>query len=509
MPEYLSPGVYVEEIDAGPKPIAPVATSTAGAVGVTRRGPITPTAGHQLRRLPAPVRRPARPPRRGDPGGVGRPRPLVARGRVGQGVLRRGRRADVLPARPARRRGRVQPRLQRRAVRAPGRATSPRRRRRCALTPRRRASRPAPPWTSSARTARCSAPSPSAAVDYPTRTRHADRPRPGSRPAAARTSSTILAVDTALDVLTVDGGQRRHLGRRPERPDPARSSAPGSTSARRRPAARRSTHRDHRGRGRRCHARSRSRPSPARWTPRRRRRSAIKVGGAIIAVTAVAAAGAGARRLTRRRAAGAAGARRAAPCRSCAPPSTAPSWPSPAPSRLYPDALVQLEGAAGAEVLHRRHASATARSPSSAAPTERYVEGDGAQPARGRGHGALPPGRRRRGDRAVLRAAADRRRPPRLASCAGSTRGRGWCGSTPGADFDGTDLQAFPAVATGRLGGAGRRRRRARQRSASATSSARTSDPGQRTGHPGARGHRPGRDLPGARACGRSTSATR
>jgi len=43
MPEYLSPGVYVEEIDAGPKPIAPVATSTAGAVGVTQRGPSTPT----------------------------------------------------------------------------------------------------------------------------------------------------------------------------------------------------------------------------------------------------------------------------------------------------------------------------------------------------------------------------------------------------------------------------------------------------------------------------------
>jgi phage tail sheath protein FI len=43
MPEYLSPGVYVEEIDAGPKPIAPVATSTAGAVGVTQRGPTTPT----------------------------------------------------------------------------------------------------------------------------------------------------------------------------------------------------------------------------------------------------------------------------------------------------------------------------------------------------------------------------------------------------------------------------------------------------------------------------------
>src|SRR5439155_8884295 len=41
--EYLSPGVYVEEIDAGPQPIAAVATSTAGVVGVTRRGPATPT----------------------------------------------------------------------------------------------------------------------------------------------------------------------------------------------------------------------------------------------------------------------------------------------------------------------------------------------------------------------------------------------------------------------------------------------------------------------------------
>jgi uncharacterized protein len=39
MPEYLSPGVYVEEIDAGPKPIEGVSTSTAGAVGVTVRGP--------------------------------------------------------------------------------------------------------------------------------------------------------------------------------------------------------------------------------------------------------------------------------------------------------------------------------------------------------------------------------------------------------------------------------------------------------------------------------------
>lgn len=39
MPEYLSPGVYPEEVDNGPKPIATVSTSTAGAVGVTERGP--------------------------------------------------------------------------------------------------------------------------------------------------------------------------------------------------------------------------------------------------------------------------------------------------------------------------------------------------------------------------------------------------------------------------------------------------------------------------------------
>ena len=59
MPEYLSPGVYVEEIDAGPKPIAPVATSTAGALGVTQRGPMTPTLitnyGEFVRRFGGPL----------------------------------------------------------------------------------------------------------------------------------------------------------------------------------------------------------------------------------------------------------------------------------------------------------------------------------------------------------------------------------------------------------------------------------------------------------------------
>lgn len=39
MPEYLSPGVYVEEV-AGPRPIEGVGTSTAGVVGVTERGPV-------------------------------------------------------------------------------------------------------------------------------------------------------------------------------------------------------------------------------------------------------------------------------------------------------------------------------------------------------------------------------------------------------------------------------------------------------------------------------------
>jgi phage tail sheath protein FI len=39
MPEYLSPGVYVEEVNTGSKPIEGVSTSTTGTVGVTERGP--------------------------------------------------------------------------------------------------------------------------------------------------------------------------------------------------------------------------------------------------------------------------------------------------------------------------------------------------------------------------------------------------------------------------------------------------------------------------------------
>ncbi|MCX9010215.1 MAG: phage tail sheath family protein [Candidatus Methanoperedens sp.] len=42
MPEYLTPGVYVEEFEIGAKPIEGVSTSTAGMLGPTERGPSTP-----------------------------------------------------------------------------------------------------------------------------------------------------------------------------------------------------------------------------------------------------------------------------------------------------------------------------------------------------------------------------------------------------------------------------------------------------------------------------------
>ncbi|MBD5799856.1 phage tail protein [Bacillus pseudomycoides] len=43
MPEYLSPGVYMEEVEIGSKPIEGVSTSTVGVLGETERGPTTPT----------------------------------------------------------------------------------------------------------------------------------------------------------------------------------------------------------------------------------------------------------------------------------------------------------------------------------------------------------------------------------------------------------------------------------------------------------------------------------
>src|SRR4051794_32714884 len=40
MPEYLSPGVYIQEVDAGPKPIEGVGTATAAFVGFAAGGPV-------------------------------------------------------------------------------------------------------------------------------------------------------------------------------------------------------------------------------------------------------------------------------------------------------------------------------------------------------------------------------------------------------------------------------------------------------------------------------------
>src|SRR6187397_397386 len=42
MPEYLTPGVYIEEIERGPRPIEGVPTSTAAFLGEAERGSITP-----------------------------------------------------------------------------------------------------------------------------------------------------------------------------------------------------------------------------------------------------------------------------------------------------------------------------------------------------------------------------------------------------------------------------------------------------------------------------------
>src|SRR4030095_10460250 len=42
MPEYLHPGVYIEEIERGPRPIEGVPTSTAALIGEAERGSTTP-----------------------------------------------------------------------------------------------------------------------------------------------------------------------------------------------------------------------------------------------------------------------------------------------------------------------------------------------------------------------------------------------------------------------------------------------------------------------------------
>lgn len=54
MPEYLTPGVYIEEFEIGAKPIEGVSTSTAGFIGMAERGPTVPklvTGFEQFQRL--------------------------------------------------------------------------------------------------------------------------------------------------------------------------------------------------------------------------------------------------------------------------------------------------------------------------------------------------------------------------------------------------------------------------------------------------------------------------
>ena len=46
MPEYLSPGVYVEEFESGSKPMEGVGTSTAGFIGLSVKGPDTVSYTH-------------------------------------------------------------------------------------------------------------------------------------------------------------------------------------------------------------------------------------------------------------------------------------------------------------------------------------------------------------------------------------------------------------------------------------------------------------------------------
>ena len=40
MPTYLSPGVYVEEVDSGSRPIQGVGTAVAAFVGLAEKGPL-------------------------------------------------------------------------------------------------------------------------------------------------------------------------------------------------------------------------------------------------------------------------------------------------------------------------------------------------------------------------------------------------------------------------------------------------------------------------------------
>ena len=325
MPEYLSPGVYVEEVDAGPKPIAPVADQQRRCRRRDPPGPDHAAAGDQLRRLPAPVRRPAR-----------RCRP------------RRPGRCGTTGAASGTRRSRSRRSSTRAARGCTSSASSP-------AAP----SRPVAPSTGGS--SRCSTatstlptpPSGSAhvvgidagatldvagedgstigqvtvgSIDHATRTLNLSAPA-GFSARRGQDAVVVQAVDTTLERPHGGGGQRGGVGRRPQRPPAPRRRARASRWA---PSRHRA-------------------PLPPRRRPPTRPRAtprltvaavvgsieattpvpfSVRAGGAILPVSAVAAAGRGGQ--PDRSGRWPARCRPAAPCASSATPSTVPCSPCPA-----------------------------------------------------------------------------------------------------------------------------------------------------------------------------------
>jgi phage tail sheath protein FI len=437
MPEYLSPGVYVEEVDAGPKPIAPVATSTAGAVGVTRRGPITPqlvtSYGDFLRQYGGPL-----------------PVPDDATQSVWDDRGRWWHAADSVKAFFDEGGARMYfQRVQ------PGGATESSRAFNGGLfalldgdvTPTSTTMRLAH-VVGIAAGANLDVVSEDgsvigtvsvASVDYPSRT--------VTLSAAAGLSArrgqdlvTVLAVDTTLAVLTVEAasagvwgddlsvrllpvvGARIELSANgnPVMTATTADAASGATSITVAPIA--------------------GSLDSTTATP-----FAIKVGGAITSVSAVAAAGA------------AVALTLGSPLTRDLPSGSTVQQLRPAVSgavvtvtgaaRLYPDAVVQLEGAAGSEVLTVA-AVGDGSVTLSAAPANAYVEGEALSLLEGELSVRYRPVG---GDEELERISGlrltDDVHPDSFARRV-NARSR-LVRITLGADFDGTDLQSFPAVATG------------------------------------------------------------
>jgi Bacteriophage tail sheath protein len=439
MPEYLSPGVYVEEVDAGPKPIAPVATSTAGAVGVTRRGPITPqlvtSYGDFLRQYGGPLPLPDIATQsvwddRGrwwhaaesvkaffDEGGARmyfqrvQPGGATESSRGFNGGLFALLDSDVLPTSTTMRLSHV--------VGIAAGAT----------------------LDVVSEDGSVVGTVTVASIDYPTRTL--------TLAAAAGLSArrgqdlvSVLAVDTSLAVLTVEAASAGTwgdelsvrllpaVGARLDLGATSTSGAPVSTATTADAAAA---------------ATSLSvAPIAGSLDATTATPFSIKVGGAIMAVSAVAAAGAAVSLTVPALA-------RAIPSGSTVqklrPAVNGADVAVTGASRLYPDAVVQLEGASGAEV----HTVATVGDGSvtlSAAPTNEYVEGEALSLLEGELTVRYRPVG---GDEELERISGlrltDDVNPDSFARRVNS-RSR-LVRVTLGADFDGTNLQAFPAVATG------------------------------------------------------------